>query len=585
MFEDDKDCLERTQLYARLLGAHLCRVLRLVDLESSGEFVSADLFGYRASTSISAKADNINNSRSTLPYNTLRSYARNEPRVELIQRALARALRFGEFHCDGRRLSVSGFRWRDLKQWASYGPMSVFNAIGVLSSRCNCDCDFCPRTRVAPAVDRSQLSLSEVATRLKYYKSDVGKGLPPTTRLPLEPFANQSCVDILKLMRDAAPEQLIEEETNGSFLTEDVVAELAKLKPIFLFVSLNGVDIDARRDRMRETDEVSAQTAMRSPSLLREYKIPFGISYVSWPNRSLREIEELVSFAETADALAARICLPMTLSGWEDYWKEIVQFVDSLRPRFNIPIWTSPSIYEWQRIRPEVRSVIKNSPAAAAGIQYKDLIIGIDGEMVITQPQAYQTLSARAQDNTHKSTVVLVERDGEQLEFEIEPWKRRSDESYPYSELPAGFLPFGIDIPNSLGLRDIIALQKICEEHRGKRILFLIYSLAVPQFQEALSLLQGYLEFLDKVDLYLTPVQPAFYAGNGWLPARFWTISDIEKAVRDWMHETNLHADVILIPYGALSPAGRDMLGESFLDLELHLDVEVCEIPMSGIVA
>ncbi len=50
MFEDDKDLLERIRLYVPLLGAHLCRVLKLVDLESSRENVSADLFEYRAST-------------------------------------------------------------------------------------------------------------------------------------------------------------------------------------------------------------------------------------------------------------------------------------------------------------------------------------------------------------------------------------------------------------------------------------------------------------------------------------------------------------------------------------------------------
>jgi hypothetical protein len=386
-------------------------------------------------------------------------------------------------------------------------------------------------------------------------------------------------------MRDAAPEQLIMQETNGSFLSEDLVARLAKLKPIFLIVSLNGVTIDARKDRMRETDEVSAQTAMQSPLLLREYKIPFAISYVPWLNRSLEEIEELVRFAEAADAIAARICLPMMLSDWEDYWEEIVQFVHSLRLRVDIPIWTTPYTYEWQTVRPEVRSVIKDSPGAIAGIAYKDLIKDIDGEKVITQRGAHRLLSAYAKDSTKKSTMVGIERNGEEFRVRIVHLQYPAAESYPYSELPPDFLPFGIDIPDALGFGDIVALQNVCEKHRGKRVLFLFPSLAMAQFQEALSLLQDYISFLDEVEFHLASVWPISYAGDGWLSTRFWTISDIAETVSDWMLKTNLRPDVVLIPSGILSRGGRDILGESFLNLELQLDTEVHEVPMSRIEA
>ena len=205
---------------------------------------------------------------------------------------------------------------------------------------------------------------------MKYYNLETNRGLPPTTRLSLEPFSNPFSIDILKVMRETAPDEIITEETNASFLTEDSIAQLAELKPVFLIISLNGISDDTRQNRMRESNGTGTQTAMQSPELLQKYGIPFAISYVPWPNRGLEEIEKVVRFAEDVSAARARICLPMTHRfahpeppfDQEKYWQEIVQFVQELRLSATIPVGTTPTIYEWQTVLPVVCGAIKDSP-------------------------------------------------------------------------------------------------------------------------------------------------------------------------------------------------------------------------------
>ncbi|MFC1716279.1 radical SAM protein [Candidatus Poribacteria bacterium] len=586
----NKISLEHSQLYSRLLGAHLRRILKLVGLESREEAKSADSFCYLPSASPTANKSPTGKLRST-SY-SVKSYARNEPRIELIKRGLERALRMGEFRHNGSQLSVSGFRWRDLKDWASYGPMAPFDAIGALSSQCNCDCEFChAKTLMMPTLSRSQLSLSEAATRMKYFMPETGRGLPPTTRLPLEPFSNPFSIDILRLMREAAPGQLITEETNGSFLNEDAVAQLAELKPVFLIISMNGISTDVRQNRMRETDETATQTAIQSPELLQKYGIPFAISYVPWPNRGLEEIAEVVRFAEEVSAARARVCLPVTHRfahpdppfNREEYWEEILQFVQELRPSASIPIGTTPTIYEWQTILPVICGTIKDSPGGRAGIRYGDTIMSIEGEQVITRREARRMLADRAKSDAYSSTQLVIERCDNLMDVEIQHSRPLTEEPYPYRELLPDVFPFGIEIPYGVGLSDAMTLQSICEEHRGQRLLVLLPDIVSAQFRQAILLIADSVPVIDEVELYLWSVEPNFY-GGGWLPARWWTVSDIVEAVNNWKEQAKKELDAVVIPAGAFSPGGRDVLGGTINDLEQQLDVELCRISVSSVV-
>ncbi len=179
----------------RVISSHIQRILKVINLESSGQLALGDSFLY------APNIKNYKNEEKTY-MSKIKSYSRNEPRIELIQHTLERMLKYGKFFSNGRALSINGFRLASLRSWASYGPISAKDSIGALSSECNCDCEFChAKTLMAPTLARSQLTLSEALTRIKYYNPKTRKGLPPVTRLPLEPFSNSSSLEILRLIR------------------------------------------------------------------------------------------------------------------------------------------------------------------------------------------------------------------------------------------------------------------------------------------------------------------------------------------------------------------------------------------------
>lgn len=567
----------------KVIKSHLQRIFKVIKLESFNQVISADSFSYNPLAKSYINEAKTKSSK-------IKSYSRNEPRLELIQHSLERMLRFGKFFNDSESLSVNGFRLIDLKRWANYGPISAKDSIGALSSECNCDCEFChAKTLMAPTLARNQLTLSEAQTRIKYYNPETRKGLPPITRLPLEPFSNKYSLEILKLIRNSSPDELITEETNGSFLTEDVIAQLSELKPVFIILSLNGVSPDSRRNRMREQNKLT-QTAMQCPEFFRKYKIPFAISYVPWYNRSLDEIKDVVQYAESVGAARARVCLPVTHRfahpnlniDMKKYWLDIVKYVQELRVSVNIPIGTTPTIYEWQTIYPIVCGTVKGSPSAKAGIKYADIIVNIEGKDITTRREARRILAERAK-NQKGFTKVKVIRNEELIDIRIDHSLPISEESYPYSELQPDILPFGIDLPLDIGLSDAMALKEICEAHQGKILLLLVPRLIFTPLQQALSIISRSTSFLDGIELHLSDVEPIFYGGE-WIPARWWTVSDIIQSVKKWQTFTNHRADVVILPDGVFSPGGKDILGGTIVELEQKLDTEICRVNMSGIV-
>lgn len=68
--------------------------------------------------------------------------------------------------------------------------------------------------------------------------------------------------------------------TNGRDLTPKVVSELAKLKPIYLYLSLNSSSTLRRQKLMRDSQP---EIAVNFLKLLRKQGIPFAVVIVPWP--------------------------------------------------------------------------------------------------------------------------------------------------------------------------------------------------------------------------------------------------------------------------------------------------------------
>ena len=580
---------ERKDLFEHLLSRQLRRILRLVDLEVSGDAVQPDTF------EVGAACGAADSERPPVKYEAILSYTRNESRLDLIRDGLRRALSLGVFTRGGEALPVDGFRLRDLAQWSNYPVASLDDNVGSISSYCNCDCEFCYEKGTRGAgitLGRAQLTLQEVETRIRYYSSDKRTGLLPSGRFSLEPFVNPNCLTILERIHDAAPDDVTNITTNGSFLTEDIIARLAQLRPIVVTVSMNAGSVEMRERSMRDGKPGGDETALASLPLLRRHEIPFVGSYVPWPSKPLSDMEDMIRLVDANDGMVVRVCMPSWTNSspqhnpfdTQQYWSEILEVVQRLRSEVQVPIHMMPNMYQLRTMLPVVQGTIKNSPAAQAGMKYGDLIVAIDGERVYTRPEVARFLAVRFDDPKITSTRFTMQRDGEVSEITVPNVRDPDQLKYPYNwAVRPGFHPrwlssLGIHLADGLELKAFVRLKEIVEEYPGKNVLFYISDMAEPHFYEGMEMLGEMAEFMDCCEFYVEKLWPRYWGGNVVM-GDLWTFQDLTEQTRSWIERTNITPDVVITPHSFLSEGGRDLVGDCYLDFERALDIELRLLP------
>ena len=147
-----------------------------------------------------------------------------------------------------------------------------------------------------------------------------------------EPFCDKKLVDRMRRVREAMPKVEIKIYTNGSFLTEDILRELADIKGVFLTVSLNAYYKLTRAIEMGLDD---FEHVVKMIQTAFDYKIPLQATMVDVPSITWDEkqrfkeqggiLAECANWAGTDDytrpenALPCRRMLhhmPITYDGW-----------------------------------------------------------------------------------------------------------------------------------------------------------------------------------------------------------------------------------------------------------------------------
>ena len=272
------------------------------------------------------------------------------PYVAYIRRRLEALLQFVDLEKDGEAVQVTGFRLKNLERWAIEESGSLLTNLGPISGYCNAKCKFCYEVGNPLPYERTLLTLEEVRTRIKHYDPESGMGLlQPRLRLYLEPFVHPELLDVLRLVRRHSPREVISLTTHGSFLTPEVIRELAQLKPLILVVSVNSSDPEARRRLMRDQQ---AEVTLEALPLLRECQIPFVGSAVAWHTIPLDKLAATVRFINQFEPRGIRVTLP----GYSRYfseqpvfdtpttWSQLVQVLDSLRPELQAPLIVLPNL-------------------------------------------------------------------------------------------------------------------------------------------------------------------------------------------------------------------------------------------------
>lgn len=512
-------------------------------------------------------------------YHSAQAFVREEPRIELIERLLASLLDVVELEYQGHAVQVDGFRLRNLEQWRTAREDSLQGNLGSFSTACNCKCKFCYEDGNPAGLFAKQprfVSLAEAETRRRYLHD--GCGLMRESKGFFEPFTNPELFALLRMIREHDPEHIIDVTTNGARLTEETVAQLADLKPIYVNVSLISADPSMRREIMRDPHSSAAIEAMTS---LQAHRIPFMGTVVPWPEQGLEDVEAAIRYMDACRASVIRISLPgltrhhpRYAPGLLDDWvARVTELGLSLRKQLPTPIIISPWAYVSVSLEPIVEGVVAASPAHEAGIELGDRISAVDERDVVSRAHATSLLRRAAQ----KGSVTLeIERGKDTIEVRLRERPVEAD-AYPYK--PSGYQPlsfpglaFGLVLPGSFHLEYVKQIQNAIRARGAQRSVVCVS----PFYHDLVAELLGGLRLPEGCSVELVVPRSEFFGGNVSI-GDLWVLDDIANAVKPLLDRPE-KLDLLLLPDSFLSRWGRDLRGISYAELAARLDVDIALI-------
>lgn len=404
-----------------------------------------------------------------------------------------------------------------------------------VTSRCNLHCVFCshrqnpdkiitfaiPPLPVHAALDAAQfldpgrkIILGESATR-------INEG---------EPFAHPEIRDILRGLRGMFPRTPISVTTNGTLLTPALAAELNALRPLEVTVSLNSVTPAGRRLLLGDTQPGAAPDAVRQ---LARLNIPFHGSLVAMPHLTgWQDMEETVRFLSDNGALTVRVFLPGYTKHAPDrlrfpltLWDEAIAWSKAKSADLSLPVIPEPGLPAV--LQPDVYGIIRETPAARAGILPGDLILAVSGKPVHTRTEAFQACRREADPS------VCLLRDKHELTAVLSKQKE---------ETPG--LVFLYDFDMCRAEEAAAAIRR----HRANSPLALASEFACPVVGKALA--------LTGADCPVIPV-PSKLFGGSIKAAGLLTAADFLAAGRG----ADRPYDLLLVPREAFDHKGQDLTG------------------------
>ncbi len=519
-----------------------------------------------------------------------------EPRIDLIKKLTESLLTLVEFEHMGKSVKVDGFRLKNLQDWlvASTGdPNEIIDHAG---SRCDCDCVFCcnkgnpPSVAVCNSPNRTaKEEFDEIRTRTKYFSPETEKALFPSLGCVYETATHPHFIDMLRLLRGKTSKSF-RITTNGRNLTRSMVAELAKLKPVYLYLSLNSSSPSRRMKLMRDPNP---EIAINALPLLRQYGIPYATVIVPWPLKTIDEmlddLSSTVAYAAEHEAHLVQVNLPgysrhfssTELFDLHQVWKAAISRARELREKHDCPIVAMPTLYEeniYQQRKniPQIIGVVKNSPAHLGGLKKDDVIKQINGIPVRDRPQARDLLSL-VQQSGAKEVSLSVQRDEQTLEVALNLTRH----SYPYSEdidTYSGIVFMGSGLRTSY----IENLKDIVQARGAKHVLFLSSELVKPTFEQCLAESRLFGDSELKIDIEVP--KNNFFGGNIFM-GDLLVVQDFIDHIKNYIMHKGGKPDLVVIPSSPfhLSGWGRDLTGRVYLDIERGTGVPVGLLPCATI--
>lgn len=568
---------------AELITSQLRNLLDVATLTQGGRELKVD--GFKL-LSDQESVYEIGLSGATSPSPSLGSVALYEPRIELIKRQLESLLSVVELEADGAVAHVDGFRLKNLSGWLVSSSGDPGEILEYAASRCNCDCIMCynkgnpPSLALKSSKRRATDEFNEIKARLNYFSPAEGVSLFPSLGTSWEVTAHPYFMEILRSLREKNSKPL-RITTNGRNLTPKMTEELAKFKPLYLYLSLNSSS-PQRRQRLMRDDK--PQVAISAPKLLRDKGIPYAVVIVPWPVDSIGEmcddLHKTIIYANDCGAHLVEVNLP-GYSRWfshqkmfnlDEVWKACVSTIRRLREEMGCPIVAMPTmyeenLYEERKNLPRIIGLVQNSPAARSGLSKGDIITAINNIPVRTRPQARDMLSM-LQKGEYKQADLAVDREHQKFTVKV----NLDDFSYPFTKAFDKHLGI-IFMGTGLRLSYIERLKELIDEHKAKQVLFLSSALVRPTFEQCLRESR----LLDSADLKINIEVPQnSYLGGNIFMGDLLVVQDFIDCIKQYLLG-NSEPDLIVIPSSpfALGNWKRDLTGRVYLDIEREVGIPV----------
>jgi hypothetical protein len=515
---------------------------------------------------------------------------RNEPRIVLLLRLL-RSVRPVASESGLPVLGrIRGLRLRRLRDWVVQGdPVDPGRIMSAVSWTCGMACEFCYQKGTPREMKPRRLAttVEEMDTRIRHYDPVAGTRLFDKTNFDTDEMLNHpEALRFMERLRQKTTEPFYDITTNGKPLTDGVATRLRQLAPVEIGVSLDTVD-PGRRDSILHDPE--PERAADGIKCLRRHEIPFAVSIVAWPALGIEDLADTIRFADAHSAQFVRVCLPghsrffpsPPPDDMEQFWQSVVWKVRELRSGVSTPIVVLPSLYEELLCAeppnvPYLQGVIRNSPAARAGLQRGDRILAAGGIPLESRPQAAQVLKGAQAQGVWRIEMDIA-GDGERRKAILFETGHPRTYRYPYLKeyLPILRHPYGLllaDGPDPWLGRQIHAVAR---ERGARRVAVLTSWLLRRSVRDQLSRVPSEAETCE-VDLCLPPNQ---YFGGSIRMGDLLTNADFIDYIRDHLSSRTQSPDLVLIPTTPFSPWERDLLGRCNREISRRVALPVAFLP------
>lgn len=446
-------------------------------------------------------------------------------------------------------------RQENLRQCLVYSVHN-FNILP-LTSHCNVNCLFCSHKQNPPGVESHFLSpltweeVEDLALCLSPEKKIV-IGESATRIMEGEPLTHPRFLEILELLRRKYPATPLQITTNGTLLSSGMVKSLKSLEPIELNLSLNSASPVWRTRLMG--DSLAAE-ALKSLSLMKEAGLNFHGSIVPLPWLTGGEdLAQTVDFLAGGGAQTVRLFIPgftrwgqkslKPPPGWEEALRE---YFKELRLRTTVPITLEPPGLE--DLRAIIGGVISGSKGAKAGLRGGQEITSINGVPPFSRAEAFHSLSSP----------------GKYL-IGVRTAKNKAQEIL-YLELAKGEKS-GLVMDYDLVHGIVSQISSALKRNRSSHPLILASQWGEPLLRAGL-LKAGQENLLLRV----LPVINGSFGGN-IRSAGLLLVKDFSEALKGYLKKGG-KADCVLLPAIAFDHRGRDLWGNSYLELREDFNLDV----------